>query len=292
MTNQEGVVMDDGVTARLSDDFYYMTATSSGAGAVYQWIESFLQTGWQLDVHLLDATELRAAMNLTGPYARELLAKVSEGIDLSAAAFPYMHAREGKVAGVPALLLRVGFTGELGYEIHVPSGYGLHVWETLMEAGKPYGITPFGVEAQRIMRLEKGHIIVGQDTDGLTNPLQAGLEALVKLDKDDFIGKNALVFAEQRGIKQRLVGFEMDELPEEGCQIVQPGNGPIGLEILGRITSTRYSPTLNKVIGLCWLPDAMSAPGQAFTVRVRGELKPGRVVPTPFYDPEGARLNS
>jgi sarcosine oxidase subunit alpha len=292
MTNQEGVVMDDGVTARLSDDFYYMTATSSGASAVYQWIESFLQTGWQLDVHLLDATELRAAMNLTGPFARELLAKVSEGIDLSAAAFPYMHAREGKVAGVPALLLRVGFTGELGYEIHVPSGYGLHVWETLMEAGKAYGITPFGVEAQRIMRLEKGHLIVGQDTDGLTNPLQAGLEALVKLDKDDFIGRQSLVFAQQRGIKQRLVGFEMDELPEEGCQIVQPGSGPIGLEILGRITSTRYSPTLNKVIGLCWLPDAMSAPGQAFTVRVRGELKPGRVVPTPFYDPEGARLNS
>lgn len=294
MVNDEGVVMDDGVTARLSDDFYYMTATSSGATAVYEWIESFLQTGWQLDVHLLDATEIRAAMNLTGPHARDLLERVSEGFDLSNAAFPYMNAREGKVAGVAALLLRVGFTGELGYEIHVPSGYGLHVWQTLMDVGQEFGITPFGVEAQRIMRLEKGHLIVMQDTDGLTNPLEAGMEGLVKLDKDDFIGKTSLVYASQRGSKNRLVGFEMPDgtLPEEGNQIVQPGVGVLGLEILGRITSVRYSPTLGKVVGLCWLPDAMTEPGQEFTVRVRGELKTGRVASIPFYDPEGARLNS
>lgn len=294
MLNQEGVVMDDGVTARLGDDFYYMTATSSGATAVHEWIESFLQTGWMLDVHVLDATELRAAMNLTGPYAREVLAKVAEGFDLSAASFPYMHAREGMVAGAPALLLRVGFTGELGYEIHVPSGFALHVWEALMEAGEEYGIAPFGVEAQRIMRLEKGHLIVAQDTDGLTNPLEAGLEGLVKLDKDDFIGKPALVFAGERGIDKRLVGFEMPDgtLPEEGNQIVRPGDGALGLEIVGRITSTRYSPTLDKVIGLCWLPEGMTEPGREFTVRVRGQLKTGRVVPLPFYDPDAVRLNS
>jgi sarcosine oxidase subunit alpha len=294
MLNQEGVVMDDGVTARLSDDLYYMTATSSGATAVHEWIESFLQSGWMLDVHLLDATELRAAMNLTGPYAREVLAKVTESIDLSAAAFPYMNARQGIVAGAPALLFRVGFTGELGYEIHVPSGFALHVWEALMDAGKEYGIAPFGVEAQRIMRLEKGHLIVAQDTDGLTNPLEAGLEGLVKLDKDDFLGKTSLVFASQRGIEKRLAGFEMPDgtLPEEGNQIVRPGGGALGLEIIGRITSARYSPTLDKVIGLCWLPDGMTEPGQAFTVRVRGQLKTGRVVPLPFYDPDAVRLNS
>jgi sarcosine oxidase subunit alpha len=259
---------------------------------VYEWIESFLQTGWQLDVHVLDATELRAAMNLTGPRARDVLVKVTEGIDLSKTAFPYMHAREGKVAGAPALLLRVGFTGELGYEIHVPSGYALHVWEALMAAGADYGIVPFGVEAQRVMRLEKGHIIVSQDTDGLTNPLEAGLDGLVKLDKDDFIGKTSLVFASERGIEKRLVGFEMDTLPEEGNQIVQSGKGALGLEIIGRITSARYSPTLDKVIGLCWLPEGMTQPGQEFTVRVRGALHTGRVVALPFYDPNGARLNA
>src|SRR5258708_5075654 len=198
MLNSEGVVMDDGVTACLSDDFYYMTATSSGAAAVHEVIESGLQGGWALDVHVLDATELRAAMNLTGLDARAVLEKVTEGVDLSREAFPYMHARQATVAGAPALLLRVGFTGELGYEIHVPSGFGLQVWEALMEAGKAYDIKPFGVEAQRVLRLEKGHIIVGQDTDGLSNPLEAGLDGLVKLDKDDFIGKTSLLFASER----------------------------------------------------------------------------------------------
>lgn len=294
MLNHEGVVMDDGVTACLNDDLYYMTATSSGATAVYEWIESGLQGGWKLNVHVLDATELRAAMNITGPLAREVLGKVTEGVDLSREAFPYMHARQGTVAGAPALLLRVGFTGELGYEIHVPSGFGLQVWEALMEAGKGQGIRPFGVEAQRVLRLEKGHIIVGQDTDGLTNPLEAGLEGLVKLDKDDFIGKNALIIAGEHGTKKRLVGFEMPDgtLPEEGNQIVKPGSGAIGLQIIGRITSVRRSPTLNKVIGLCWLPVEMAEPGQVFTVRVHGQLKSGRVVKLPFYDPENARLNA
>src|SRR5262249_56200499 len=138
---------------------------------------------------------------ITGPLAREVLGKVTEGVNLSREAFPYLHARQGTVAGAPALLLRVGFTGELGYEVHVPSGFGLHVWEALMEAGKAYGIKPFGVEAQRVLRLEKGHIIVGQDTDGLSNPLDAGLEGLVKLDKEDFIGKNSLVFPSPQGIQ-------------------------------------------------------------------------------------------
>ncbi len=294
MLNNEGVVMDDGVTACLSDDFYYMTATSSGATAVYEWIESWLQGGWALNVHVLDATELRAAMNITGPFARAVLGRVTEGVDLSREAFPYMHARQGTVAGAPALLLRVGFTGELGYEIHVPSGFGLQVWEALMEAGKDHNIRPFGVEAQRVLRLEKGHIIVGQDTDALSNPLEAGLEGLVKLDKDDFIGKTALIIANDRGVKKRLVGFEVPDgtLPEEGNQIVRPGSGVIGLQIIGRITSVRRSPTLNKVIGLCWLPAEISEPGQEFTVRVRGELQNGRVARLPFYDPENARLNA
>ncbi|MBI5669137.1 MAG: (2Fe-2S)-binding protein [Chloroflexi bacterium] len=294
MVNNEGVVMDDGVTAHLSDNFYYMTATSGGAAAVYEWIESWLQTGWLLNVHALDATELRAAMNLTGPFARQVLAKVTDGVDLSNEAFPYMHAREATVAGAPALLLRVGFTGELGYEIHVPAGYGLCVWEALMDAGREFGILPFGVEAQRVLRLEKGHIIVGQDTDGLTNPLEAGLDGLVKLDKDDFIGKTSLVLAGERAVEKRLVGFTMPDgtLPEEGNQIVRPGKGPLGLEIIGRITSTRYSPTLKQVIGLCWLPAALAEPGHDFTVRVRGELKTGRVAALPFYDPDETCLRA
>ncbi len=294
MVTEEGVVLDDGVTARLDDDFYYMTATSSGASGIFENMEWNLQSGWSYDVHLLNVTDLRAAMNLAGPRSRDVLAKIIQGVDLSNAAFPYMSVRQATIAGIPVLLLRIGFTGELSYEIHTPSGYGLHIWEALLKAGEEFGITPFGVEAQRILRLEKGHIIVSQDTDGLTNPFEAGMEWAVKLDKQDFTGKASLLMANQKGVTKKLVGFEMPDgtIPEEANQIVRPGNGPIGLEIIGRITSVRRSPTLKKVIGLCWLPTEMSEPGQEFTIRVRGQMKTGRVVPLPFYDPDGLKLNS
>jgi sarcosine oxidase subunit alpha len=292
MVNDEGVVMDDGVTARLDENLYYMTTTSSGAEQVYEWIEWWLQSGWELDVQVLPATDLRAAMNLTGPLARQVLAKVTSDVNLDNQAFPYLHVRQGTVAGARAFLMRIGFTGELGYEIHTPSAYGLHVWEALMEAGEEFGIQPFGVEAQRVLRLEKGHLIVGQDTDALSNPYEANLGGMVKLEKEDFLGKPALQMASQDGVQKRLVGFEMVNriLPEEADQIVRRGKGPVGFEILGRVTSVRFSPTLDRVIGLCWLPVDLAEPGQTFSIRIKGELHNGRVVPLPFYDPEGARL--
>ncbi len=294
MANDEGVVMDDGVTARLADDLYYMTTTSSGAGAIYEWIEWWLQSGWEYDLRLINATELHAAMNLAGPRSREVLAKVCIDTDLSNEAFPYMGIRQATIAGAPALLMRIGFTGELSYEIHVPSGYGLHVWQALMDAGADHNIRPFGVEAQRVLRLEKAHIIIGQDTDGLTSPFEAGMAWAVKTSKPDFLGRRALVMDDERGLTKRLVGFTMPDgtLPEEGNQIVQRRDRPTGLEIIGRVTSVRHSPTLNKVIGLCWLPTDMAVPGTDFTVRVRGKLLTGSVIETPFYDPDEARLRA
>ena len=293
MCNEEGVVADDGVTARLDEDTWYMTTTTSGAAAVYEGIEWNLQSGWNYQVHVTPLTDAYAAMNLTGPRARELLQPLTE-LDLSNEAFPYMGVRRGLVAGVPAILLRIGFTGELGYELHVPAGYGLYLWETLFAAGSQHGLAPFGVEAQRIMRLEKGHLIISQDTDGLTNPLMADLGWAVKLDKSQFTGKQSLVRVERNGVTHRLVGYQMLDrtvLPEEANQIVQPNpRTPVGLEIIGRITSARYSPTLAQSIGLCWLPVGQSMPGSEFTVRIRGELHKGQVVPLPFYDPEGKRL--
>jgi sarcosine oxidase subunit alpha len=295
MINEEGIVADDGVAARLSDDTWYITVTTGGAEAVYEGIEWNLQSGWNYQVHLSNMTDTYTAMNLTGPYARAVLQSLTE-IDLSNDAFPYMGVRQGMVAGVPVIILRIGFTGELGYEIHAPAGYGLYLWETLIAAGQSYGIAPFGVEAQRIMRLEKGHFIVGQDTDGLTNPFMADLGWAVKMDKPDFVGKPSLVRVQRRGVTHKLVGYEMLDpnlVPEEANQIVQPNpKWPIGLEIIGRITSSRFSPTLKKSIGLCWLPVERSAPGSEFTVRIRGELYTGKVVPLPFYDPEGQRLKS
>jgi sarcosine oxidase subunit alpha len=295
MCNEEGIVSDDGVAAHLADEFWYVTATTGGVGAVYELIEWYLQSGWSYDVHLANVTDAYAAMNWTGPKARQVLQPLTD-IDLGPEAFPYMGGRQGHVAGVPAIMMRIGFTGELGYEIHVPAGYGLYLWETLLEAGRPHGITPFGVEAQRIMRLEKGHFIVGQDTDGLTDPLMADLEWAVKMDKPDFLGKPSLVRLQKRGVTQKLVGYQMLDaavLPDEACQIVRPNpDWPIGLEIIGRITSSRFSPILEQSIGLCWLPIAMAEPGTEFTVRFEGELHQGTVAPLPFYDPDGVRLKS
>jgi sarcosine oxidase subunit alpha len=293
MVNEEGIVADDGVTAHLDDDTWYMTATTSGATAVYEGIEWNLQSGWNYQVHVSHMTDAYAAMNLTGPHAREMLQPLTD-VDLSNGAFPYMGARRGLVAGVPVILLRIGFTGELGYELHVPVGYGLYLWETLMASGQEYGVAPFGVEAQRIMRLEKGHIIISQDTDGLTDPMMADLAWAVKLDKPTFTGKPSLVRAQQRSVTHKLVGYQMLDatvVPEEANQIVKPNSKwPIGLELIGRVTSARFSPTLKQSIGLCWLPIEQSAPGSEFTVRIRGELHKGKVVPLPFYDPDGARL--
>jgi sarcosine oxidase subunit alpha len=295
MCNEEGVVRDDGVAARLTDDHWYVTATTSGAVALYEEIEWYLQSGWDLDVRVVNLTDTYAAMNLTGPRARTALQPLTD-IDLSNGSFPYMGVRQGLIAGVPAIVLRIGFTGELGYEIHVPAGYGLYLWETLMEAGRQYGITPVGVEAQRIMRLEKGHFIVGQDTDGLTDPLMADLAWAVKLDKPDFVGEPSLVRIAQKGVSHKLVGYQMLDpaiVPEEANQIVRPNpDWPIGLEIIGRVTSARFSPTLQQSIGLCWLPVDMSEPGDEFSVRIRGDLHSGKVVPLPFYDPAGIRLRS
>ncbi len=295
MCNEEGIVTDDGVAACIDEENWYITATSGGINALYELIEWNLQSGWDYDVHISNMTDSYAAMNFTGPKAREVLQPLTD-IDLSNDAFPYMGVRQGMVAGVPVTLLRIGFTGELGYEIHCPAGYGLYLWETLLEAGKPHDITAFGVEAQRIMRLEKGHFIVGQDTDGLTDPFMAHLDWAVKMDKEDFVGKPSLVRILKKGVTEQLVGYEMvnpNVVPEEANQIVvENPDWPIGLETIGRITSSRYSPTLKKSIGLCWVPKHMAEPGTEFTVRIRGELHQAQVAALPFYDPEGKQLKS
>jgi sarcosine oxidase subunit alpha len=192
--------------------------------------------------------------------------------------------------------MRIGFTGELSYEIHVPSAQALHLWEALIEAGQEFGIMPFGVEAQRVLRLEKAHIIVSQDTDATTDPISADLGWAVKLDKPDFLGKRSLVRLSREGPKQRLVGFKMAKpgiVPDEGVQCVRLNNGKP--EIIGYVTSCRYSPTLGETIGLCWLPAEIAAQdGATFTIRLLdgSAFEQAVVHHGPFYDPKGDRLRT
>ena len=292
MCGQDGVVLDDGVTGRLADDCYIMTTTSSGPETVWRWIENILQTEHpQWRIHVTPRTSALASINVAGPKARTLMQRLVDGIDLDPEAFPYMRVRSGAVAGIPGCFMwRIGFTGELSYEIHAPAAYGLQIWETLLAKGADLGVAPFGIEAQRIMRLEKGHFIVGQDTDGLTQAYAAGVGALVKLDKEDFIGKPELVWAAQRDDQQVLVGLQpADEsiVPDEGCQLVEGERA-----IVGRITSSRLSPTLGRSICLGFVEPRLAAAGTMVDVRlVDGRRLPVRVMEHhAHYDPEGLRL--
>jgi sarcosine oxidase subunit alpha len=286
MTDGTGAVTDDGVACRLAGDQFYLTATTTGVDAAYRAMLRW-NAQWRLDVTLGNLTSAFAAVNLAGPRSRAVLGRVAEGLDLSAAGFPYLGYRAGAVAGIPARLLRVGFVGELAYEIHVPADQGEALWDALLAAGRDEGIRPFGVEAQRLLRLEKGHLIVGQDTDALTVPQHAALEWAVAADKPFFVGQRAIRAIAARGIDRRLVGFRIERgagMPQECNLVIRAG------AIAGRVTSVADSPTLGGVIGLAYVAPDQTAPGSAFTIKLGdGRLIEARVAAPPFYDPDNAR---
>jgi sarcosine oxidase, subunit alpha len=287
MTDQTGVVIDDGVAARLHERHFYVTATTGAVDQVYRQMTWF-NAQWKMDVDVANVTAAYAGINLAGPHARTVIEKLESDIDFSAAAFPYMAARVGKLAGIPVRILRVGFVGELGYAIHVPSGLGEALWDRLMEAGQPFGMLPFGVEAQRILRLEKGHIIVGQDTDGLTHPAEANMEWALGKKKPFYVGKRAVDMQMAKGVTRKLAGFALLDagapMPKECHLIIRNG------DIAGRITSVTRSPTLGKVVGLAYLPPDLAEPGHRFEIRIDGgRMVKAETVATPFYDPENKR---
>ncbi len=287
MTDQTGVVIDDGVAARLHDRHYYVTATTGAVDQVYR-LMTWFNVQWKMDVDVANVTAAYAGINLAGPRSREVIERLVTDIDFSASAFPYMAARVGKLAGIPVRVLRVGFVGELGYEIHVPSGHGEALWDRLMEAGKSLGIAPFGVEAQRILRLEKGHIIVGQDTDGLTHPAEANMEWALAKKKPFYVGKRSVDIQMAKGLTRKLAGFVLLDpsapSPKECHLVIRDG------DIAGRVTSVTRSPTLGKVIGLAYVPPDLAEPGSRFEIRVDGgRMVTAETVATPFYDPDNKR---
>jgi sarcosine oxidase subunit alpha len=288
MASDAGRIMDDGTVCRLDDDSYYVTTTSSGAGAVYQWFSWWL-TDWRLRVHLTDVTQGLSAVNLAGPRAREILSSLTE-LDCSPDGFTYLDGKRAEVAGVPCLLLRIGFVGEVGYELHFPSSHGEHLWDALLEAGAPHGLRPFGLEPQRLLRLQKMHILVGQDTDSESTPFGAAMPWIVKLDKDqDFIGKWALEKAAADDLETTLVGFRLPDghVPTEGAVVLPDGDGPVG-----QVTSARFSPQLGGVIGMAWVPASLAKDGASITISDDGKKLAAEVVTKPFYDPDGEVLRS
>ncbi|HEY2253232.1 MAG TPA: 2Fe-2S iron-sulfur cluster-binding protein [Planctomycetaceae bacterium] len=282
-----GILLDDGTIARIEDDRFFLTTTTGNADAIDSWFRSWLAGRPQLDVRMTNVSGSYAAMNLAGPRAREILKKLTDA-DLSAGNLPYLAAKQFTIAGVPGIVLRVGFVGELGYEIHVPSQFGLAVWEAIIEAGKDFSLAPFGVETQRLLRLEKKHLLPGTDTDALSNPLEADMPWIVKLDKPDFVGRRSLAHAAERGLRNRLVGFRIDggQIPEPPALVMH--NGKLG----GRVTSCAYSPAAGCAVGLAWVPSEQSHNGDRIEIHVDGHVVSAIVQDEPFYDPSGERLKS
>ncbi|MND39824.1 Aminomethyltransferase [compost metagenome] len=286
MTNEHGVVIDDGVCARFAENHFYVTATTSGVDRIYQQMLKW-NAQWRLNVDIANVTAAISAVNVAGPDSRKVLEKVCSDLDLSAEGFPYLGVRLGTVAGIKARLLRVGFVGELGYEIHVPARYALKLWDALIEAGKEFDIRPFGVETQRLLRLEKGHVIISQDTDGMTHPGEIDMGWAVSRNKPFFVGRRSVDILEAQPQKRKLVGFTLPKTspqPLEGHLVLK------GPDISGNVTSCEYSQSLDQIIGLAYAAFDQSTPGQQIPIRVEdGVVVQATVVKLPFFDPDNQR---
>jgi sarcosine oxidase subunit alpha len=281
LNTDTGRIVDDGTVVRIDEESYLVTTSSGGVDQVY---EAFLlwiaERG--LDVDVVNVSGALAAVALSGPRARDVLSRVADVDGLE-----YLGVRECTVAGVPALVMRIGFLGELGFEIHFPAGAAEHVWDAIMDAGAPEGILPLGVEALKALRLEKGHIIIGIDTDSETTMLETSVDRMIAWDKGDFVGRDALARMRDRGADRRLVGFVADELPREGTAVL--AGGSIG----GRVTSARRSAVSGRVIGLAYVPAALAQDGARFEMDMgEGRRAAATVHLAPFYDPDGERMRA
>ena len=296
LLRDDGFVDDDGVVARLAADRFHVTTTTGGAARVLAMMEDYRQTEWtDLDVWLTSTTEQWAVIAVQGPRARELLAPLVDGLDISATALPHMAVVQGTLRGIPMMLFRVSFTGELGFEVNVPTDQGAAALDAICEAGKAYGLTPYGTETMHVLRAEKGFIIIGQDTDGTVTPDDVGLTWAIGKAKPDFVGKRALARSAMNSPdRKQLVGLLTRDprvVLEEGAQVVDvPGQAP-PMKLIGHITSSYMSATLDRSIALAVVAGGRARIGQTLHVPMpSGEIAVEVCAPM-FYDPKGARLN-
>lgn len=294
MLNTSGAVLDDGVVTQIGDNDYYLTTSSAWAAEAESWIRYHTRYD-DLDFHIVNLTNTFAAINIAGPKSRQVLQKLTDD-DVSNSAFPYMGYKDILLKDMVAVkALRVGFLGELSYEIHFPASYGPAVWNKLMEDGQEFGLIPIGLEAQNICRMEKGHVIIGLETEQNTNLRDLGLGFL--WDKNDTenqkVGAPALKFSKGQKERTKLVGLEIDTIEGQDC----PGDGAIIYRkntIIGHICTARKSITLNKVLAMALVKDPFNKIGNTLHIyqnEGQGEKRfTAKVVPMPFYDPKGTRL--
>ena len=297
LLREDGFVYDDGVVARIGPDRFHVTTTTGGAPRVLALMEDYRQTEWpELKVWLTSTTEQWAVIAVQGPKSRRVLEPLVEGIDISAAAWPHMSVGSGTICGVPLLLFRVSFTGELGFEINVPADFGQSVWEAVYAAGQAHGITEYGTETMHVLRADKGYIIIGQDTDGTVTPDDAGLSWAIGKAKPDFVGKRSLERASMKSPdRKQLVGLRTKDpsvVIEEGAQVAaRPGQKP-PMELIGHVTSSYGSSVLGHSIALAVIAGGRARMGQTLYVPMSGGDLEVEVTAPVFYDPAGARINA
>lgn len=294
MLGLDGMVWDDGVAMRVAEDRYYVTTTSGGAANVLDRFEEWLQTEWlDLRVFCTSVTEQFAVVALNGPKARDVLTAVGTDVDLSREVFPFMTFRDGTLAGVPARIARVSFSGELAYELHVSAWHGLATWEAVLAAGQPFGIRPYGLEAMDVLRAEKGFFIVGQETDGTVTPFDLGMDWIVNPSKGDFLGRRSLRRTDLvRPERKQLVGLlpqDPTALLPEGAQLVFEDTGRIPMPMAGHVTSSYRSPRLERTFALGLLEGGHAMHGRTVYAPLPEETIAATVTAPVFYDPEGER---
>jgi glycine cleavage system aminomethyltransferase T/glycine/D-amino acid oxidase-like deaminating enzyme len=284
MLNERGGIECDFTVARLGEDRFSIVTGTAFGNHDREWMRRHVPPG--TDVHLADVTSQFACFGIWGPRAREVLAPLTPQ-DLGNEAFPYMTLRDVSVAGVPTRALRVTYVGELGWELYCPTEYGAELWRALWEAGQPHGIVAGGYRAIDSMRLEKGYRVWGADITPDETPYEGGVGFCVKLDKDFFVGREAVAEAKARGPRTRLRCLVLED-----PRSIALGNEPVrveGAKLVGRVTTGGYGYTVERSIAYAYLPPA-AEPGTAIEIEIFGRWVGGEVVPEPLYDPKGERI--
>jgi aminomethyltransferase len=271
LCRESGGIVDDVVVYRRASDDLLVCVNASNRQKDFEWLAAHAGGA---DVR--NESDDWAQLALQGPKAADLLQRLTK-VNLSA--LRTYRFSSGEVAGVPCLVARTGYTGEDGFELFCPPDRAAGLWEALIEAGKPEGLVPTGLGARDSLRLEMAYRLYGSDMDDSTTPLEAGLGWVVKLDKGDFVGRDALVKQREQGLQRKLVGFQLVDvgIARHGYPVVQDGRK------VGEVTSGTKSPSLGTSVGLAYVPPALAAEGAEFGVDIRGRTARGRVVKTPFY---------
>jgi sarcosine oxidase subunit alpha len=297
MCGEDGMVFDDGVSACLGDNHFLMTTTTGGAARVLEWLEIYHQTEWpELEVYFNTVTDHWSTLTISGPNSRKLLEELTD-YDLSNDNFKFMDWKQMKVAGVPARVFRISFTGELSFEINVQANYGTHVWEKLFEAGKKYNLTPYGTETMHVLRAEKGFIIAGQDTDGSVHPYDLGMGWCVSNQKPfSYIGKRGMNRVDcVRPNRKQLVGLKTKDpkaVIPEGAQAVLDPKAPIPMPMEGHVTSSYWSANLGHSIAMGFIKGGLDKMGETvFYPLADGTVIEAEICSPIFLDPKGERQN-